>query len=235
MLGCRDRGGRLTLVKVRRRRLALLLKLSLSVLLVRIVSLYVVPRIELERVVVLAQVTAPELEGIGSLLVVGGIVGPVRRDGLLLGFALVIEGQHRGLAHDIVRGGRLVRRERNLGYRHVAGAGSWIMCVLACRSKGFLLGRMEHYPVASAKLWERTGISQTGGGKRLWQKGRGRVFVSARENFSRFYGWVGRGCRAGPAAVARVNFGRSVQPPATWIRRSRAPHELFCRDPYIDG
>lgn len=84
----------LTLVKIRRRRLALLLELALSVLFVRVISLYVVPRVELEDVVTLVQVPTAKLEGIGPLLVILGVVRPMGRDVLwLFGLASLVEGE----------------------------------------------------------------------------------------------------------------------------------------------
>ena len=67
----------LTLVKVRDGRLTLQLVLLLSKLLERVVSLHVVPGVELERVVALFEEARPELEGVGALLVVLGVVGSV--------------------------------------------------------------------------------------------------------------------------------------------------------------
>lgn len=69
---------RLTLVKVRDRRLTLHLILLLSKLLERVVSLHVVPGVELEGVIALFEEARPKLERVGPLLVVLGVVGTVR-------------------------------------------------------------------------------------------------------------------------------------------------------------
>lgn len=64
----------LTLVKVRDGRLTLLLELLFSIFLVCIVSLNMVPSVELEDIVLLREVPTSELEGIGPLEVVGWVV-----------------------------------------------------------------------------------------------------------------------------------------------------------------
>lgn len=69
----------LTLVKIGDWRLALLLELLLSILLVGVVSLHVVPSIELEDVVFCLQIAGPKLKGISPLHVVLGVMAPVRR------------------------------------------------------------------------------------------------------------------------------------------------------------
>lgn len=56
---------KLTLIKFRNWCLALHLKLTFSVFLVRVVSLDMVPGIELKDIVPLAQIAASKLEGIG--------------------------------------------------------------------------------------------------------------------------------------------------------------------------
>lgn len=71
----------LTLIKVRDGRLTLQLVLLLSELLERVVSLHMVPGIELEGVVAFFEEAGPELEGVGTLLVVLRIVGSVRWNG----------------------------------------------------------------------------------------------------------------------------------------------------------
>lgn len=73
--------GLLTLVKVRDGRLTLQLVLLLSELLERVVSLHMVPGVELERIVALFEEAGAELEGIGALLVVLRVVGSVRWKG----------------------------------------------------------------------------------------------------------------------------------------------------------
>lgn len=60
----------LTLIEGRDGRLALHVVLLFSILLVRIVSLHVVPSIELEGIVLLAQDARSELERVAPLLVV---------------------------------------------------------------------------------------------------------------------------------------------------------------------
>lgn len=83
---------KLTLVKVVDGRLALHCKLLLGVLLVGVVSLDVVPGIELEDIVLLLQIARTELEWIGPLLVELGVMGAVG-EGILLG-GLPFGGSH---------------------------------------------------------------------------------------------------------------------------------------------
>lgn len=83
--------GLLTLVKVRHGRLTLQLVLLLSELLERVVSLHVVPGVELKGVVALFEEARPELERVGPLLVVLGVVGSVRWKGRV---AIDCEGRH---------------------------------------------------------------------------------------------------------------------------------------------
>lgn len=83
--------GLLTLVEVRDGRLTLQLVLLLSELLERVVSLHVVPGVELEGVVAVLEEARPELEGVRPLLVVLGIVGSVRRESAV---ASDCEGRH---------------------------------------------------------------------------------------------------------------------------------------------
>lgn len=70
--------GLLTLIKVRDGRLTLQLVLLLSELLERVVSLHMVPGIELEGIVAFFEEAGPKLEGIGTLLVVLRVVRSVR-------------------------------------------------------------------------------------------------------------------------------------------------------------
>lgn len=87
----------LTFVKVGHGRLALHFVLLLSKLLVRIVSLHVVPSVELEGVVAVLEEARAELEGITPLLVELRVVGPVRRrQRAVLGFSLVVIGNRQG-------------------------------------------------------------------------------------------------------------------------------------------
>lgn len=69
--------GKLTLVKVRDGRIALHLVLLFSILLVCVISLDMVPRVELKDVVLLLQVARSELKRVAALLVELGIVGPM--------------------------------------------------------------------------------------------------------------------------------------------------------------
>lgn len=83
--------GLLTLVKVRHGRLTLQLVLLLSELLERVVSLHVVPGVELKGVIALFEKTRSELERVGPLLVVLGVVRSVRRESRV---ARNCEGRH---------------------------------------------------------------------------------------------------------------------------------------------
>ncbi len=65
---------RLTFVKIRHGRLTLHLVLLLSIVFECVVRLHVIPRIELEDVVALLQVTGPKHERIAFLLVVHGVM-----------------------------------------------------------------------------------------------------------------------------------------------------------------
>lgn len=81
----------LTLVKVRHGRLTLQLVLLLSELFERAVSLHVVPGVKLEGVIALFEEARSELERVGPLLVVLGVVRSVRRDSRV---ARDCEGRH---------------------------------------------------------------------------------------------------------------------------------------------
>lgn len=83
--------GLLTLVKVRHGRLTLQLVLLLSELLERVVSLHVVPGVELEGVIALFEEARPELERVRPLLVVLRVVRSVRRESRV---ARDCEGRH---------------------------------------------------------------------------------------------------------------------------------------------
>ena len=70
---------RLTLIEVGDWRLALLLVLLLRILLVCVVSLHVIPGIELEDIVFFLQIAGPELEGVAPLHVVLGVMAAMGR------------------------------------------------------------------------------------------------------------------------------------------------------------
>jgi len=70
----------LTFVKVRDGSFALLCVLLFCILFVSIVSLYMVPRIELEDIILLIEIARAKLKRIASLEVVLRVVGPVRWD-----------------------------------------------------------------------------------------------------------------------------------------------------------
>lgn len=74
----------LTLIKVRHGRLTLHLVLLLGILLVYIVSLHVVPGVELEGIVALFEVAGAKLERVAPLLVELRVVGSVGRQCLAL-------------------------------------------------------------------------------------------------------------------------------------------------------
>lgn len=85
-------GGKLTLIKVRDGRIALHLVLLFSILLVCVISLDMIPRVELKDVVLLLQIARSELKRVAALLVELGIVGPVGRLLLLRLLRLLLLG-----------------------------------------------------------------------------------------------------------------------------------------------
>lgn len=81
--------GLLTLIEVRDGRIALHLVLLFSILVVCVISLDMVPRVELKDVVLLLQIARSELKRVAALLVELGIVGPVGRGLLSVGGSLL--------------------------------------------------------------------------------------------------------------------------------------------------